>query len=99
MTLAGNVTELSSGVFRFTASTNDSNEFGSANTFAQFTAQLTAKTFLLHPGSYGWRYNDTGSDPGSGWLQPEFNDSAWPLGATEFGFGDGNEATLLNSNR
>jgi len=56
---------------------------------------LTVKTWtnLVEAGD-AWRYSD---DPqaGSDWRQPEFADGAWPSGAAELGFGDGDEATVL----
>src|SRR4051812_10607184 len=43
-----------------------------------------------------WRYLDTGVDQGTTWRQTNFNDSAWSTGAGQFGFGDGDEATVIN---
>jgi hypothetical protein len=43
-----------------------------------------------------WRYNDTGVAPASDWMQPGFNDSTWPSGPAELGFGDGDEATVIH---
>lgn len=45
----------------------------------------------------GWRYDDTGVDPGATWMDPAFNDSSWSLGPAELGFGDGDEGTELNN--
>jgi hypothetical protein len=42
-----------------------------------------------------WRYDDRGVDPGNGWMAPGFNDSAWPQGPAELGYGDGDERTVL----
>ena len=44
-----------------------------------------------------WKYLDSGVDPGSAWLALAFDDGAWPSGPAQLGFGDGDEATLLNS--
>lgn len=35
-----------------------------------------------------WRYLDDGSDQGTGWRAAGFNDSAWPTGRAELGYGD-----------
>jgi galactose oxidase len=43
-----------------------------------------------------WKYLDTNVDPGAQWPMPEFNDSAWPSGAGQLGYGDGDEVTVLN---
>src|SRR4051794_25584767 len=44
-----------------------------------------------------WRYLDTGSAAASGWRLASFDDSAWKQGAAELGYGDGDEATVVNS--
>lgn len=43
-----------------------------------------------------WKYNDTGIDPGSTWKDTAFDDSTWPEGAGELGYGDGGENTVLD---
>ncbi len=42
-----------------------------------------------------WAYLDDGSDQGSAWRQPGFDDSSWSTGPSELGFGDGGEATEI----
>jgi hypothetical protein len=49
---------------------------------------------LVAKGS-SWRYHDRGTDPGSGWAAPGFDDSGWKAGLAELGFGDGDEATVV----
>lgn len=43
-----------------------------------------------------WRYWDQNSRP-DGWNGFNFDDAAWPQGLTQFGYGDGDEATLIES--
>jgi hypothetical protein len=43
-----------------------------------------------------WRYRDTGTDPGPDWAAPDFDDSSWSSGPAELGYGDGDEATVVN---
>jgi hypothetical protein len=46
-----------------------------------------------------WKYLDDGSDQGTAWRLPEFNDSSWEEGRAELGYGDGSEGaegTLLS---
>ena len=50
---------------------------------------------LLPPGS-AWRYLDTGSDQGTTWREPGFNDSSWRTGSAQLGFGDDDEPTVVN---
>ncbi|MFM1767981.1 MAG: hypothetical protein RJA22_510 [Verrucomicrobiota bacterium] len=49
---------------------------------------------LVAQGS-AWRYRDTGVDPGTNWVSAAYDDSAWPVGLAQLGFGDGDEATLV----
>jgi hypothetical protein len=50
----------------------------------------------LIPAGAVWSFLDDGTDPGSGWREPGFDDSAWAQGPAELGFGDGDEATELD---
>lgn len=47
---------------------------------------------LLHRGAR-WVYLDDGSDQGTLWREPGFDDSGWTLGSAQFGYGDADEAT------
>ena len=53
------------------------------------------ETSLISTGSV-WRYFDLGMDPGPGWQSPGFDDATWSSGPGELGFGDLDEATVLN---
>jgi len=55
-----------------------------------------AHTFF--PTGSVWRYLDNGSDQGTHWRNPTFNDSAWKSGPGELGYGDGDEATVVEDN-
>jgi hypothetical protein len=44
-----------------------------------------------------WRYLDDGSDQGTAWVDPDFNDTSWRSGAAELGFGDGGEQSVIRS--
>ncbi|MBA3515423.1 MAG: fibronectin type III domain-containing protein [Pyrinomonadaceae bacterium] len=54
-----------------------------------------ADTPLVNAGAV-WKYLDNGSDQGTSWRAASFNDSAWPFGPGQLGYGDGDEATPLN---
>ncbi len=43
-----------------------------------------------------WRFHDQGADLGTNWLYSGTDDSAWGLGVAELGYGDGDEASMLN---
>jgi len=43
-----------------------------------------------------WKYLDTGADMGTSWFAPSFDDSGWPSGNAQLGYGDGDEATVVD---
>lgn len=53
---------------------------------------LNAPQVIVQAGSQ-WKYLDNGSDQGTAWREPGFNDYFWPTGRAQFGFGDGDEVT------
>ncbi len=50
---------------------------------------------LLTSGSI-WKYYDQGSDLGTAWRAPGYNDSAWASGKAQLGYGDGDESTTVS---
>lgn len=42
-----------------------------------------------------WRYRDDGTDLGTLWRAPSYNDSTWAFGPAQLGYGDGDEATVV----
>ncbi len=57
--------------------------------------QAQTVTSLVAPGAV-WKYLDNGSDQGTAWRAPSFNDAAWASGAAQLGYGDGDEATVIS---
>lgn len=53
----------------------------------------------LVPTGAVWRFRDSGANLGAAWHAPNYDDAAWPSGPAQLGFGDGDEATLVASNR
>lgn len=51
---------------------------------------------MLIPMGASWRYFDEGSDLGTSWRELDFDDSSWPSGLAELGYGDGGEATVIS---
>lgn len=43
-----------------------------------------------------WKYDDSGTDLGTGWRSSNFDDSNWATGISELGYGDGDEATVVD---
>lgn len=58
---------------------------------------VVAGSTVLLPWNSSWKYKDDGSNQGTGWRASGFDDSSWPSAAAEFGYGDGDETTLLNA--
>ncbi|WP_394990313.1 purple acid phosphatase family protein [Emticicia sp.] len=44
-----------------------------------------------------WKYLDNDSDPGATWKNVGFSDASWLSGLGEFGFGEGDETTIINA--
>ena len=55
-----------------------------------------AQSSALVPTGATWKYLDDGSNQGVGWRGPLFNDSAWPTGTAQLGYGDADEATVVS---
>ena len=43
-----------------------------------------------------WKYLDNGIAPAPAWTSPGYNDDAWSQGPAQLGYGDGDEATVVN---
>ncbi|UCD50261.1 MAG: DUF1800 family protein, partial [Phycisphaerales bacterium] len=46
-----------------------------------------------------WRYRKGTDEPDAGWRQLDFGDSSWSIGSTGIGYGDGDDATVLEDMR
>jgi hypothetical protein len=60
------------------------------------TATSALADTTLVPLGATWKYLDDGSNQGTAWRAAAFNDSAWASGPAELGYGDGDEATIVN---
>jgi hypothetical protein len=58
-------------------------------------AAVTPPSTTLIPYGSIWKYLDDGSNQGTAWRNPGFNDAAWASGPAQLGFGDGGEATVI----
>lgn len=43
-----------------------------------------------------WMYNDSGLNLGTSWKDIQYSDSTWPFFMAKFGYGEGNERTVLS---
>jgi hypothetical protein len=60
-------------------------------------AEFNFNKLVLARQGGNWRYRDSGVDPGSGWTGMNYNDSEWPSGQAELGYGEGDEVTRIRS--
>jgi hypothetical protein len=68
------------------------------------TTTTTTSTTTIAPGTpstpvaFGstWRYFDSGTDPGSGWIATGFDDSGWQQGQALLGYGDADISTVVS---
>ncbi|MCA9199491.1 MAG: lamin tail domain-containing protein [Planctomycetales bacterium] len=73
----------------------ETNLVGSTYQFIQGDAGFESQT-LLSSGTI-WRYKDDGSNQGTAWRSPTFNDQSWASGPSQLGYGDGDEATRVSN--
>jgi hypothetical protein len=77
------------------ADPDDANSFGAVEyRLAEITPVGGGEQMFVEAGST-WSYLDDGSDQGSAWTAPGFEDSGWKSGAAPLGYGDGDEATVV----
>ena len=57
-------------------------------------ATFAADTTLVPTGAT-WKYLANGTDQGTAWRATSFNDTTWPSGPAQLGYGDGDEATVV----
>lgn len=77
------------------ASSSSIRIFFSAALLAALPAFSQAADILVAAGST-WKYLDDGTNQGSAWQATSFNDSSWSSGPAQLGYGDGDEATVVN---
>jgi acid phosphatase type 7 len=57
--------------------------------------QAQSANVSLIPAGATWKYLDNGSNQGTAWRSPTFDDSTWASGPAQLGYGDGDEATVV----
>jgi hypothetical protein len=62
---------------------------------ARAPGHIAAQSAVLVAAGSTWRYLDDGSNQGTAWAASGYNDSAWPTGQAQLGYGDGDEATVI----
>lgn len=56
--------------------------------------ESTPVTFITRGDS--WKYYDLAGSPGTTWTTDGFNDSGWNTGVAQFGYGEGDEQTVIS---
>jgi hypothetical protein len=69
----------------------------SGNTYNTTPVSIAVARVFFPTGSV-WKYLDNGSDQGTAWFAPGFDDSSWKSGPAELGYGDKDEATRVEDN-
>jgi hypothetical protein len=86
----------SGGTLHYMADGSDPREIGGALKAGALTyTSATVNETLVPWSAGGWKYLANGSDLGTAWRAPAFDDASWPAGTAELGYGDGDEATVI----
>ena len=82
------------GTATVTLSSSDGSLIGTRT----FTLTMGAgdPTFVIRSGA-NWRYRDNGNIPSAAWYFTSFSDTAWFVGPAQFGYGEGDESTVVNA--
>ena len=85
------------GTHILSASARDNDGLVTVSKTARVTiGQGGAANLTLVPAGAVWRYLDTGTNLGTAWRSNTFNDAGWSNGPAQLGYGDGDEATVVN---
>lgn len=60
------------------------------------TRQGNPVVSVLVTGGADWNYFDAGQDPGTNWMQADYDDAGWSNGPARLGFGDAEAATVID---
>ncbi|HTO01295.1 MAG TPA: PKD domain-containing protein [Microthrixaceae bacterium] len=88
-------TFLAGGTFVVALTVTD-NRGGTASSTQTITVAAAPGPPVDVPRSATWKYLDTGIDQGTAWTGLGFDDSLWKSGVGEFGYGDGDENTVVS---
>ncbi len=88
------------GTHTLTARARDNGFNFSESAPVVFTLRAMVFTnFPIVAAGSSWRFNDKGLNLSNSWIALAYDDSSWSNGVAQLGFGDGDEATTVKSNR
>ena len=64
--------------------------------FKQWKETVLATQLNLVPAGSEWKYRDESSAPDNTWKNVGYNDAGWKTGNAQFGYGDGDENTVIS---
>jgi hypothetical protein len=85
-------TNVTGGSHRLTATGVD----GVGTPYEAAPVYIGVGQLLVHSNAV-WKYLDDGTDQSNAWYAVSYNDLTWLSGPAELGYGDGDEATVVNS--
>lgn len=89
------ITGLSSGsIYEYSVQAICATGSGSYSANSTFSTLTSGNDTLITTFS-SWKYLDNGTNQGTAWMTPLFNDASWLTGNAELGYGDGDEATVV----
>jgi hypothetical protein len=84
------------GLRTFTVVATDNSGLSATSSVTVLVGPRPLEAVLVQTNSI-WSFLDDGTDPGAGWAQPVFPPAdQWSTGQAEFGYGDGDEVTVVN---
>jgi hypothetical protein len=92
-------TNVGSGSYALTARALDTTGLWGTSAVVNITVSAPVNPALLIAGRSAWKYLDDGSNQGTNWISLGYNDAGWSQGLAPLGYGDGDEATVVRSNR
>jgi hypothetical protein len=96
LTSSTNITGLIQGEYVFRLTVKDNSGISATDEVnVNVTLPVLPPSTLFGFGS-SWKYLDDGSNQGTAWRSAGFTDAAWLTGNGEFGYGDGDETTVIS---
>ena len=90
-----NWTGVAAGTYNLRAIARDAGGLSATSAIVSITVTNPVGPVTLISTGAVWKYFADGTDPGTAWRGPTFNDTSWASGAAQLGYGDADEATPI----